>query len=157
MRSDGNERTQTYTTVSKRLADDVQRLAFWCGKAAIVREVSGGFVDKAYNIRVCDVQVQPKSLPKTHKEQEYDGFVYDVTVPNHVFLMRRDGKVSWTGNCWEGYAVLEISNTTPLPAKVYADEGIAQVLFFKGEPCLVSYADRKGRYQNQKDIVTAKV
>lgn len=58
---------------------------------------------------------------------------------------------------WEGYAVLEISNTTQLPAKVYAGEGIAQVLFFRGEPCEVSYADKKGKYQNQQGIVTAKV
>ena len=58
---------------------------------------------------------------------------------------------------WEGYAVLEISNTTQLPAKVYAGEGIAQVLFFRGKPCEVSYADKKGKYQNQQGIVTAKV
>ncbi len=54
---------------------------------------------------------------------------------------------------WEGKAVLEISNTTPLPAKVYAGEGLAQVLFFESEtPCKTSYADRKGKYQNQNDI-----
>jgi len=54
---------------------------------------------------------------------------------------------------WEGRAVLEISNTTPLPAKVYAGEGLAQVLFFESEtPCKTSYADRKGKYQNQNDI-----
>ena len=54
---------------------------------------------------------------------------------------------------WEGKAVLEISNTTPLPAKVYADEGLAQVLFFESNlPCRTSYADRKGKYQFQKDI-----
>lgn len=51
---------------------------------------------------------------------------------------------------WEGYAVLEISNTTPLPAKIYAGEGIAQVLFFEGkERCLRSYADKEGKYQRQ--------
>lgn len=51
---------------------------------------------------------------------------------------------------WEGYAVLEISNTTPLPAKIYAGEGIAQVLFFEGkERCLRSYADKQGKYQGQ--------
>lgn len=55
---------------------------------------------------------------------------------------------------WEGFVTLEISNTTPLPAKIYADEGIAQVLFFEGdEPCEVSYADKKGKYQNQQSIV----
>jgi dCTP deaminase len=55
---------------------------------------------------------------------------------------------------WEGYVTLEISNTTPLPAKIYANEGIAQVLFFESdEPCLVSYADRQGKYQGQQGIV----
>ena len=55
---------------------------------------------------------------------------------------------------WEGYVTLEISNTTPLPAKVYANEGIAQVLFFQSdEPCEVSYADKKGKYQKQESIV----
>ena len=59
---------------------------------------------------------------------------------------------------WEGNAVLEISNTTPLPAKIYANEGLAQVLFFESDtPCKTSYADRKGKYQYQKDIVNAKV
>jgi dCTP deaminase len=54
---------------------------------------------------------------------------------------------------WEGFVTLEISNTTPLPAKVYANEGIAQVLFFQSdEPCEVSYADKKGKYQNQQGL-----
>ena len=59
---------------------------------------------------------------------------------------------------WEGFATLEISNTTPLPAKIYANEGIAQVLFFESdEPCLVSYADKKGKYQAQQDITLPKI
>ncbi len=59
---------------------------------------------------------------------------------------------------WEGYAVLEISNTTPLPAKIYANEGIAQVLFFASEEaCDVSYGDRKGKYQKQQSIVLPKI
>ncbi len=54
---------------------------------------------------------------------------------------------------WQGQAVLEISNTTPLPARVYAGEGIAQVLFFQSDtPCDTSYATRGGKYQNQKKI-----
>lgn len=59
---------------------------------------------------------------------------------------------------WEGYATIEMSNTTPLPAKVYANEGIAQVLFFESdEECETSYADRAGKYQNQQaEIVTPK-
>ncbi len=59
---------------------------------------------------------------------------------------------------WEGYVTLEISNTTPLPAKIYANEGLAQVLFFEAdEECEVSYADKKGKYQNQKSIVLPKL
>ena len=54
---------------------------------------------------------------------------------------------------WEGYVTLELSNTTPLPAKIYANEGIAQVLFFQSdEPCRVSYKDRDGKYQRQLDL-----
>ncbi len=59
---------------------------------------------------------------------------------------------------WEGFVTLEISNTTPLPAKVYANEGIAQVLFFEAdEECEISYADRKGKYQGQQTIVLPKL
>lgn len=55
---------------------------------------------------------------------------------------------------WEGYVTLEISNTTPLPAKIYANEGLAQVLFFEAdEECQFSYADKKGKYQKQQKIV----
>ena len=54
---------------------------------------------------------------------------------------------------WEGYVTLEISNTTPLPAKIYANEGIAQVLFFKGEEAPeVSYKDKGGKYQKQVGV-----
>jgi dCTP deaminase len=59
---------------------------------------------------------------------------------------------------WEGFVTLEISNTTPLPARVYANEGIAQVLFFKGdEPPEISYADKKGKYQGQKGVTLPKL
>lgn len=54
---------------------------------------------------------------------------------------------------WEGQVTLEISNTTPLPAKVYANEGLAQFLFLKGEsPCETSYADRGGKYMRQQGV-----
>lgn len=53
---------------------------------------------------------------------------------------------------WEGFVTLEISNTTPLPAKIYANEGIAQVIFFEGEQPDVTYADRAGKYQRQRGI-----
>ena len=54
---------------------------------------------------------------------------------------------------WEGHVTIEISNTTPLPAKIYANEGIAQVLFFQSdEVCAVSYKDKKGKYQAQRGV-----
>ena len=59
---------------------------------------------------------------------------------------------------WEGFVTLEISNTTPLPAKIYANEGIAQVLFLQGnEPPDVSYRDKKGKYQGQTGITLPKL
>lgn len=59
---------------------------------------------------------------------------------------------------WEGYVTLEISNTTPLPAKVYANEGLCQILFFQSdEPCEVSYGDRNGKYMRQHGIVLPKL
>ena len=59
---------------------------------------------------------------------------------------------------WEGHVTLEISNTTPLPAKIYANEGIAQVLFFEGdEPPAVSYADKKGKYQAQRGVTLPRI
>jgi len=59
---------------------------------------------------------------------------------------------------WEGFVTLEISNTTPLPAKIYANEGLCQILFFQGdEPCQVSYKDKAGKYQKQTGIVLPKL
>jgi dCTP deaminase len=61
---------------------------------------------------------------------------------------------------WEGFVTLEISNTTPLPARIYADEGIAQVLFFtadEGDECEQSYADKRGKYQAQTGITLPKL
>jgi dCTP deaminase len=59
---------------------------------------------------------------------------------------------------WEGYVTLEFSNTTPLPAKIYANEGVAQVIFFEAdEVCETSYKDRGGKYQGQKGVTLPKI
>lgn len=58
---------------------------------------------------------------------------------------------------WEGNLVLEFANTTPVPVKFYANEGAAQIMFFRGQPCITSYADRSGKYQGQRDITLPKV
>jgi deoxycytidine triphosphate deaminase len=58
---------------------------------------------------------------------------------------------------WEGHVTLEFSNTTPLPAKIYANEGVAQMLFFESdEVCETSYADRGGKYQGQQGVTLPK-
>lgn len=59
---------------------------------------------------------------------------------------------------WEGHVTLEISNTTPLPAKIYANEGLAQVIFFEAqEVCEISYADRQGKYMKQQGITVPRI
>ncbi|MCL4237709.1 MAG: dCTP deaminase [Anaerolineae bacterium] len=102
------------------------------------------------------------------KELPGDHDVYCLTVPEAGNFALEAGV--FVRNCglivnvtpfepgWEGFVTLEISNTTPLPAKVYANEGIAQVLFFEAdEECEVSYADKKGKYQGQQTIVLPKL
>lgn len=170
MNSDGNSETETYTTVSRRLADDVQEVIFKCGYAATVRQAKpearereiGGWPVKnnypIYKIRISRSHLTPKIGPHRHELVPYHGFVYDVTVPGHLIFVRRNGKAVWSGNCWEGYVTIEISNTTPLPARIYANEGIGQVLFLESdEPCEVSYADKRGKYQGQRGIVLPRI
>jgi dCTP deaminase-like/Intein splicing domain len=105
----------------------------------------------------------------TIKEKHFAGIepVYDLTLPGTANFVANDIVVhnSTYARCgiivnvtpfepeWEGIVTLEVSNTTPLPAKIYANEGIAQVLFFESdEPCETSYADKKGKYQAQKKL-----
>jgi dCTP deaminase len=123
--------------------------------------------------------------PKRFDEQSFVDFKGDVClVPPHSFVLARTveyfriprsvltlclGKSTYA-RCgiivnvtpfepeWEGTATLEISNTTPLPAKIYANEGIAQVIFFESdEVCQTSYADKKGKYQAQRAITLPKI
>jgi len=58
---------------------------------------------------------------------------------------------------WQGHLTLEFSNCSPADCRIYANEGVVQLLFFEGEPCDVSYSDRKGKYQNQAEKITSAV
>ncbi len=102
-----------------------------------------------------------RSLPGTHD-------VYCLTVPEAGNFALEAGV--FVHNCgiiinvtplepeWEGFVTIEISNTTPLPARIYANEGIGQVLFLEGdEPCETSYADKRGKYQGQVGIVLPRI
>lgn len=152
MQSDGCSVTNAYTTVSRRLADDVQELIFKCGRAAIVREEKSyprGVACNRFVIRDCGGQMTPIMNPKTHSLVPYSGMVYCVTVPNHVFFSRRNGKASWTGN--SGRVTVEIFNMFPLPIELVAGEGIGQLVWVSSaRPCRTPYNRRpSASYQNQ--------
>jgi deoxycytidine triphosphate deaminase len=110
----------------------------------------------------------------TVKEKRFAGLepVYDLTLPDTANFVANDLVVhnSTYARCgiivnvtpfepeWEGIVTLEVSNTTPLPAKIYAGEGIAQVLFFESdEVCETSYADKKGKYQAQQTLTLPRI
>jgi intein/homing endonuclease len=107
-------------------------------------------------------------------EKRFVGFepVFDITVPDTSNFVANDMVVhnSTYARCgiivnvtplepeWEGIVTLEVSNTTPLPARIYANEGIAQFLFFESdEPCETSYADKKGKYQAQRTVTLPRI
>jgi len=127
----------------------------------LTRDVVAAFQSQGTECRNNHKVASIKALPGDHD-------VYCLTVPEAGNFALEAGV--FVSNCglivnvtpfepqWEGFVTLEISNTTPLPAKIYANEGIAQVLFFEAdEECEVSYADRKGKYQYQQRIELPKV
>jgi dCTP deaminase len=157
--SDGNEETLTYTTASEKLANDVQEISFKAGMASIVRKVTNTIDSReftAYRIRLCNKHMKPKMPPITHKIVPYEDNVYCVTVPNHVFFCRRNGKASWTGNC--GYLTIEITNTSSWPVDLFIGQGIAQLQFhvLSSDP-EVSYADKGGIYQDQTGVTASRI
>lgn len=156
MNSDGCLSTSTYSSVSKRLTDDFQEISLKIGDYATTWQKSTtirGHRFTAYLCRFSRRNPSPsKILPENCSKVPYSGFVYDLTVPSHVFLVRHNGKVSWTGNSWQGFLTLEISNSSGADCKIYAKEGICQALFFRGNPCETPYGD--GKYQNQAAGVT---
>jgi dCTP deaminase len=160
MHSDGNIESSTYHSASKRLIDDFQEICMKAGYNATSWKVTAysNFAKKEttqYKCRFSAADVFPNKLqPKDMTKVPYSGMVYDVTVPNHIFLSRRNGRASWTGNSWKGNLTLEFSNSSGADCRIYANEGVVQLLFFEGEPCDVTYADRNGKYQNQPESVT---
>lgn len=160
MNSDGNKETSTYGSVSEKLIDDFQEICLKAGyNCTKWQQTKTSEFNKhectMYKARYSTANVTPSKLTpgKNYSEVDYSGMVYDITVDNHIFYSRRNGRASWTGNCWSGHLTLEISNCTGLFNRIYANEGICQLLFFRGNPCDVTYNDRKGKYQNQPNEV----
>jgi deoxycytidine triphosphate deaminase/intein/homing endonuclease len=153
LRQMGIDRTQPNQSVPLALARDLAR--------RLGDEALGSMVDSDL-------------LWDTIKAKRFAGVerVYDLTLPQTANFLANDIVVhnSTYARCgiivnvtpfepeWEGIVTLEVSNTTPLPAKIYANEGIAQVLFFESdEDCETSYADKKGKYQAQKELTLPKL
>ena len=164
MHSDGNLETSTYCSVSEKLIDDFQEIClkagYNCTKWMQEKPIMGSAPVKMFKARFSTTNTTPSKLApdRNMSTVEYSGMVYDITVDNHIFYSRRNGRASWTGNCWEGHLTLEISNCTGLFNRVYANEGICQLLFFRGNPCDVTYSDRKGKYNGQlKEVVFSQV
>jgi hypothetical protein len=129
----------------------------------VARRTGDLYVDPLANGPVWDVveQIEPAGVEE----------VFDISVPNLHNFIANDLVVhnSTYARCgvivnvtplepeWEGHVTLEFSNTTPLPAKIYANEGVAQMLFFESdEVCETSYADRGGKYQGQRGVTLPK-
>lgn len=103
---------------------------------------------------VGEEEVFDLSVPDVHNFVANDLFVHNSTYARCGLIVN----VTPLEPGWEGYLTLEISNTTPLPAKVYANEGIAQLLFFAGDGlCETSYADKKGKYQGQVEVTLPRI
>lgn len=170
MHGDGNIETQTYSTSSKRLADDIQEIAIKAGmsscmwfsepKIRIINGVEAIGRHRSYKIRVGESRLTPSIKQHAFSKKQYVGYVYDVTVPNHIIHVRRNGKTVWSGNCWNGNVTLEIKNCdTTNSVKLYVGQGIAQCLFDRmANPPARGYSDREsgGVYQGQQGVTTSK-
>ena len=115
------------------------------------------FVD--YKGDVCIIPPNSFALSRTMENFRMPRNVYGLTIGKSTYA-RCGIIINVTGFDaeWEGNATLEISNTTPLPCRIYANEGIAQVLFFESdEVCEQSYKDKKGKYQAQQNITLPRI
>ena len=115
------------------------------------------FVD--YRGDVCIIPPNSFALSRTVENFRMPRNVYGLTIGKSTYA-RCGIIINVTGFDaeWEGNATLEISNTTPLPCRIYANEGIAQVLFFESDQvCEWSYNDKKGKYQSQQNITLPKI
>ncbi len=127
-----------------------------------VKEVDGRRVNKSFvDIKADHVVIPPNSFALARTVEYF-------RIPRNVMTICL-GKSTYA-RCgiivnvtpfepeWEGYVTLEFSNTTPMPAKIYANEGVAQVIFFEAdEVCEVSYKDRGGKYQGQQGVTPPKL
>lgn len=161
--------------IAKRITDkqfmNAMRLHGTAVKACEVLKISKSFAKRHFQHLISAFYGRPiANNHKVHSVVDHGETqdVYCLTAPEFGNFALEAGV--FVNNCgivvnvtpfepeWEGYVTLEFSNTTPLPAKIYANEGCAQVLFFESdEACEVSYKDRGGKYQNQTGVVVPRM
>jgi deoxycytidine triphosphate deaminase/intein/homing endonuclease len=148
----GIKRTQPNQSLPYTIAASVATVT---GDLTLSELVGGPLWDSVRSIEFAgEEEVYDLTIPGTHNFVANDFIVHNSTYARCGLIVN----VTPFEPEWQGYVTLEISNTTPLPARIYANEGIAQVLFFQSdEVCEVSYADRKGKYQKQQSIVLPRI
>jgi hypothetical protein len=125
------------------------------GDGGLSELLEGPVWDTVESIEACgEEEVYDISVPAIRNFVANDIFVHNSTYARCGIIVN----VTPLEPEWEGYVTLEFSNTTPLPAKIYANEGVAQVIFFESdEVCETSYKDRGGKYQGQKGVTLPKI
>jgi deoxycytidine triphosphate deaminase len=167
MLGDGSFATLTASSSSRCLIDDLQEIGLKAGWPAtywtddIGTPVSANSKYTSSHT-VFKIRFQKEGTPRRGRVKEawsrvpYKGFVYDVTVPpNHTIYVRRNGKAVWSGNCgWRGKLTLELANLSPLPIRLHVGQGIAQVVFFRGQRPRRTYGEKEagGVYQDQPGV-----
>ena len=164
---DGNVETKTGSSASIVLAGNFQEIGMKIGHpvSCWVGAKAGDPVniDPRYtcNYDVIKFRFSDNATPRIGRKEnawsreEYSGYVYDVTVPNHTIYVRRNGKAVWSGNCgWNGTVTLEITNCDPTNSvKLYVGQGVSQCIFDRmANPPSRTYSNREsgGAYQGQK-------
>lgn len=137
------------------------KFKIYCNVNAVLNDPKAIKEENFVEVTADHVIIPPNAYMLCHSMEEFD-LPSDVTgVAVGKSTLARAGlivNVTPLEAGWKGYLTIEVANGSPLPAKVYAFEGICQILFFKGLPCRTSYADRGGKYQNQgAEIVLPKL
>ncbi|MBC7093709.1 hypothetical protein H5T53_06880 [Candidatus Bipolaricaulota bacterium] len=166
MLGDGNFDTLTASTSSRRLIDDLQEIGLKAGwPASYWTAADSGTLSpnpQYTSSIVFKARFSKEGTPRHGRAKEawsrvpYKGYVYDVTVPpNHTIYVRRNGKAVWSGNCgWRGRLTIGLVNRSPYPIRLHVGQGIAQILFFRGERPARIYGEKEagGRYQDQPGV-----
>lgn len=163
IREENGERVISYGLSSfgydMRIADEYRIFTNSTGENGVVDPKRGDEMNMvAYKGDVCVIPPNSFALGRSVERFSIPRDVMCVCLGKSTYA--RSGvivNITPLESAWRGYVTIEISNTTPLPCRIYSGEGISQVLFFRGHQPEISYADRKGKYQGQEGITLSRV